>query len=390
MTVENHLSTYYCNVFPAKIFTKWLTYGKDLSELFEKREIVFILEGGAHLRYLSYSSPAEFYKELCRRSPEKLDIGAVYNYPPKERLLHSDFMPIQREFVIDIDLTDYDDVRTCCKEANVCEKCWKFAIVGVRILENALKNHFGFKNFIFLFSGRRGIHCWVGDEIARKMNNAERTGVVGYLGLTKDDFSPSGSTFSSVTLHPLLEDAVNILLNSKVFDDIMEEQDWLDNDEKFVKDYFEEPICGVILTSFELLDSRRLKWRFLKECYNDSGNNPLNDKEHPVFARMFKRFILKVVYPRLDVNVSSSTNHLLKSPFCVHPKTGTVAVPLDLEKLESIKLESFPTVEKLVNEVRENCPLTQCEINNEKYKTTSLAPYVEIFEGFVNNCIKNQ
>ena len=46
------------------------------------------------------------------------------------------FMPVERELVFDIDLTDYDDVRTCGKGAHICNKCWPLMAVAIKVLEN--------------------------------------------------------------------------------------------------------------------------------------------------------------------------------------------------------------------------------------------------------------
>ena len=52
----------------------------------------------------------------------KIDIGAVFNCVPRDHLSVKNFRPESRELVFDIDLSDYDDVRTCCQ---VGDAAWK-------------------------------------------------------------------------------------------------------------------------------------------------------------------------------------------------------------------------------------------------------------------------
>jgi DNA primase catalytic subunit len=63
--------------------------------------------------------------------------------------------------------------------------------------------------------------------------------------------------------------------------------------------------------------------------------------------------ILQYTYPRLDAEVSKHRNHLLKSPFCVHPKTSRVCVPIDPELVDDFDPEKVPTVGQLLRELDE-------------------------------------
>lgn len=63
--------------------------------------------------------------------------------------------------------------------------------------------------------------------------------------------------------------------------------------------------------------------------------------------------ILAYTYPRLDANVSKQRNHLLKSPFAVHPKTGRVCVPIDPNEIEAFDPFKVPTLGQLEQEIND-------------------------------------
>jgi DNA primase small subunit len=102
--------------------------------------------------------------------------------------------------------------------------------------------------------------------------------------------------------------------------------------------------------------------------------------------------VLEYTYPRLDIEVSKKLNHLLKSPFVVHPGTGRVCVPINTEKLEDFDPLGVPTVQGLLQEIdawKED--ETEAGGNTvQDWEKTSLKPYVEQFRIFVSRLIKDE
>jgi DNA primase small subunit len=206
---RQNLEWYYGNLFPFKQFYRWL--GLENSDLFERREFSFTLEHDIYVRFQSYRGEEEFKNEVMRGLPVKIDIGAIYNTQPKYHksintsLDSKGFVPVQKEMIFDIDMTDYDDVRTCCKDAKICDKCWKFMVVAYKILNAILTEDFGFVNLMWIFSGRRGIHCWVSDERAKNLTNDGRSAIANFIKYRIVNLTTGVKNPLREPIHPSLE-----------------------------------------------------------------------------------------------------------------------------------------------------------------------------------------
>ena len=352
--LSSRLRSYYLSEFPIKEICRWLRYGGDLS----LREISFTLAGDIYLRWKSFETVEEFKTDLEKLQPVKIDFGAIYDQPPKFRSsTQMTLKPVQKEFCLDIDMTDYEDVmgNGLLKDATEnCDRNWGYMAVAVKIIDATLREDFGFENIMWVYSGRRGIHCWVGDERARVMNNEQRIAVAEHMYLRFEGRENAGRRQHSVTnpLHPSLVRAKQIcepffrkfVLNS-------DGQGMLETKERVAQMTELIPNRGVAADVREKLSHMGTgrgeeKWDKIEKelsraAKNDYGLRPMADY-----------IIMRYTYPRLDVNVSKEINHLLKAPFCVHPKTGRVCLPFRASDVGSFNPETMaPRLDALVHEI---------------------------------------
>jgi DNA primase small subunit len=92
-------------------------------------------------------------------------------------------------------------------------------------------------------------------------------------------------------------------------------------------------------------------------------------------------------YPRLDIEVTKGVNHLLKSPFCIHPKTGKCCVPIEPSKIMEFDPFTVPSIKDLCEQL-ERCDLINTDKKVRDYKKTDLKESIEIFERFINKLEK--
>ncbi|KKA26171.1 hypothetical protein TD95_003598 [Thielaviopsis punctulata] len=389
---------FYERLFPFKTLFQWLNHSPIPSNDMKHREIAMTLNGpgGAEFykRYLSYTSAEHLKKDVILQIPTRFEIGPIYSTDPRDRKSLPNpaaFKPIAKELCFDIDLTDYDEIRTCCDKANICQKCWAFMTMSVKVLDVALREDFGFKHIMWVYSGRRGIHCWVCDKSARTLNDQQRRAIASYFDVVRGGAQTSKKVNLKRPLHPHLSRSLD-LLKTHFQEDVLEAQDPLADPER------QKYMLGLIPDK-TLQESLAQKWE-------SSGGSSL-DKWAAIDA-VAKRgagknfdtralrdakqdIVLEYTYPRLDIEVSKKLNHLLKSPFVVHPGTGRVCVPVDTSRLDEFQPLEVPTVQHLLQQIDDwEDDGSQPGKTLADWEKTDLKPYVDYFRTFVAGLVREE
>lgn len=395
---------YYQRLFPFRQVFQWLNHSPSPSNDFGHREIALSLEkeNGTkkseeiYVRYQSYPTQEAFKRGILEANPTRFEIGPVYTANPRDRksLKKSVFKPLSKELVFDIDLTDYDDVRTCCSDKAICKNCWQFITLAVKVMNAALRDDFGFQHILWVYSGRRGAHAWVCDKRARLMDDSKRRAVAGYLEVIgKGDRGKRVSL--KRPLHPHLERSLDVL-KDKFIDFILEGQDPWRSGEGALKLLQSVP-------NTELSNTLRKYW-----TENPSRSSFEKFRDIDVFAqkgvsknldtRALKNakqdILFEYTYPRLDAEVSKHLNHLLKSPFCIHPGTGRICVPIDLDHVDDFDPLAVPTINQLLQEInnydKANNESTSNEDRVHEYQKTSLKKYIDYFQQFITVLMQDE
>ena len=175
------LSAYYARRYPVEALA-WLASRRG--DALVQRE--WALDGAYYRRYVT-ADDATALRGVLRNAValKAVHIGPVYSGAVQKptpnadtRLLFDRSRPARRELVFDVDLSDYDFLDLTggphggpkALRLEACDDAWPVAGVALLLLQRVLHAQFGFREFLCVYSGRRGAHLWVLDERAMALD----------------------------------------------------------------------------------------------------------------------------------------------------------------------------------------------------------------------------
>jgi DNA primase small subunit len=143
---------------------------------------------------------------------------------------------------------------------------------------------------MWVYSGRRGIHCWICDDRARKLNANARKAIINYLEVVKGGSEMKRKVNLGHNVHPSIRTAFSVL-EDEFIESIIVEQDILGPDKdlgKFLEILPSESARRKVSAEFDKKSTSLDRWK---------GACSVLDHTHR------RDIMFQYLYPRLDANV---------------------------------------------------------------------------------------
>ena len=311
---------YYREQFPMDEFLSFI----GLSD-FQNREFGFVLEKDIFIRNISFPTTERLQEFMAENAVKHAYVGAVYEKPPSKQ------HPIQknkwkfREFIFDLDIDEYDLVRTCgCSGDSYCSDCWSLIQDAVIFIDETMKEDFGYTNIKWIFSGRRGVHGWILDREPRTFDQKLRVAILNYLTMIHDDKRSQSIEEIPDQAKPLRNRIYSIIAQSFLA--------------KATPKQLQE--IGIKQNVRKIIDQAKNSKFFDYNTYN-----LIIPTSSLIRTKLSKEIILRR-FPRIDRKVTMDTRRVSRMPFSIHGKTGKIAIPI--KDIHSFYPDYAPTVWDLV------------------------------------------
>ena len=331
-----------------------------MDEQWLRQQLVYLLPMTIHVigLLLLHLAPESFDHNLsAKRKRDEPTIGEPEQQQqqyvvPIYDTHHRDFVhfvPLYKELVFDLDVHDFDRFCECAAHGRktLCHDCWLHIEGAYFVMRFILTRLFGYAeaNILTVFSGGKGIHCFVNDARAMRLTQEQRFFMYDTIRVESgknhtNEMAADASLCAWITKYATAD--LTQRLESLFLSHVVASRNLFVTCAAFRRWVIDKLALHYPVTHSLLLKSREwqdvttdssLVWATLQALeiyeYNSGGNK--------IGASRF--LVYRLFYPIIDKG-PLDMSHSIKLPFSIHITTRNIALPIDQAFIESHDKES--------------------------------------------------
>lgn len=367
---------FYQNFYPFEMIFDMLDMKRTTS--ITNRIIGFtLLQDSSKLkRYIDRKDRTILKKEILQSIPFAIHAGRnvepMFNVLPnlnRRSYGKKVLVRVKKELVFDFDASDMDKIveqpdriRPCQCIKTTCDFCWYIVGSAAIVIQYFLVEEFGYKNILWVFSGNRGIHCWVNDQDALILDTEARESIINGMSKinTDEDIIRMLTSNSKIIQERYGKNLFN-LLKKYFIEKIVKKKRMLEN-ELFIEiimryiqlyypillDKLKQEWYNTTITSkhtdnqYETKTLSEIRWSIIEKI-SDTQTTKIQwkCKDYLVLPSPEKFIIFRLLYPQFDKMVTKNIDdHLLKLPFSIHHTTKYFSLPITFDEIIEIENRS--------------------------------------------------